>query len=185
MRRVSECEICSTCFDGPTKATAFCQIHWSCAIVPLQIPAFQEMSSREMKLWSTVMILRPGFRVLNGNHPVLLVRKKARQSSSNIKVMMIVFFDFNGIVRAEFVPRKTRVNSEYCNGLLERLRKDMRRKLPEKWGNGFILHHETLWFTHRFWYGNFCQIKLLRCVLIHLIHRISHRATSGSSPKSK
>ena len=31
--------------------------------------------------------------------------KKARQSRSNIKVIMIVFFDLDGIVRAEFVPR--------------------------------------------------------------------------------
>ena len=40
--------------------------------------------------------------------------KKARQSRSNTKVMMmIVFFDLDGIVRAEFVPRNTTVNSEY------------------------------------------------------------------------
>ena len=43
----------------------------------------------------------------------------------------------------------------------------------------------TLRVTHRFLYGNFCQIKILRCVLIHIIHRIWHRATSDSSPKSK
>jgi len=43
----------------------------------------------------------------------------------------------------------------------------------------------TLRVTHCFWYGNFCQIKIIRCVLIHLIHRIWHRATSGSFPKSK
>ena len=43
----------------------------------------------------------------------------------------------------------------------------------------------TLRVTHRFWYGSFCQITILRCVLIHLIHRIWHRATSGSSPQSK
>ena len=39
--------------------------------------------------------------------------------------------------------------------------------------------------TYHFCYGNFCQIKILRCVFIHLIHRIWLRATSGSSPKSK
>jgi hypothetical protein len=43
----------------------------------------------------------------------------------------------------------------------------------------------TLRVTHRFRYSNFCPIKMLRCVLIHLIHRIWHRATSGSSSKSK
>ena len=69
--------------------------------------------------------------------------KKMRQSRSNIKVMMIVFFDLDGIVRAEFVPRNTTVNSEYYNGLLERLRKVVRRKRPEKWSNGFILHHDN------------------------------------------
>jgi len=84
-----------------------------------------------------------GFRVLNGNHSVLLVRKKARQSRSNITVMMIVFFDLDGIVRAEFVPRNTTVNSEYYKGVLERLRQDVRRKRPEKWANGFILHHDN------------------------------------------
>jgi hypothetical protein len=69
--------------------------------------------------------------------------KKARQSSSNIKVMMIVFFYLDGIVRAEFVPRNATVNSEYHKGLLDILRKDMLRKRPEKWANGFILHYEN------------------------------------------
>jgi hypothetical protein len=39
----------------------------------------------------------------------------------------------------------------------------------------------TLRVTHRFWCGNFFQIKILRCVLINLIDRIWHCATSGSS----
>ena len=43
--------------------------------------------------------------------------KKAHQSRCNIKVVMIVFFDLDGIVRAEFVPTNTTVNSEYCKGL--------------------------------------------------------------------
>ena len=37
--------------------------------------------------------------------------------------MMIVFFDLDGIVRAVFIPRNTKVNSEYYKDLLERLRK--------------------------------------------------------------
>jgi hypothetical protein len=57
--------------------------------------------------------------------------------------MMIVFFDLDGIVRAEFVPRNTTVNSEYHKGLLDSLRKDMLRKRPEKSANGFILHHDN------------------------------------------
>ena len=45
---------------------------------------------------------------------------------------MIVFLDLDGIVRGEFVLRKTTVNSEYYKGLLERLRNDVRRKRTEK-----------------------------------------------------
>ena len=56
---------------------------------------------------------------------------------------MIVFFGLDGIVRAEFVPRNTAVKSEYYKGLLECLRKDVRRKRPEKWANGFILGHDN------------------------------------------
>jgi len=35
------------------------------------------------------------------------------------------------------------VNSEYYKGLLEHLRNDVSRKQPEKWANGFILHHDN------------------------------------------
>ena len=69
--------------------------------------------------------------------------KKAHQSRSNIKVVMIVFFDLDGIVQAEFVPRNTTVNSEYYKGLLEHLRNNVRRKRPEKWANSFILHRDN------------------------------------------
>ena len=43
-------------------------------------------------------------------------KKKARQSRSNIK--MIVLFYLDGTVRAEFVPRNITVNSGYYKGLL-------------------------------------------------------------------
>jgi len=54
--------------------------------------------------------------------------EKSASIRSNIKVMMIVLYDLDGIVQAEFLPRKTTVNSEYYKGLLECLRKDVRRK---------------------------------------------------------
>ena len=111
--------------------------------------------------------------------------KKACQSRSNIKAMMIFFWSFDGIVRAEFVPRNTTVNSEYYRGLLQRLRNDVRRKRPEKWANGIILHHDNAPCHTSLLIRQFLSNKILRCVLIHLIHRIWHRATSGSSPKSK
>jgi hypothetical protein len=57
--------------------------------------------------------------------------------------MMIVLFDLHGIVRTEFVPRNTTVNSEFYKGLLELLRNDLCRKRPEKWANRFILYHDN------------------------------------------
>ena len=85
---------------------------------------------------------------------------------------------------AEVVPRNTRVNSEYYKGLLERFKNDVRRKRHEKWANGFILHLNNAPCHTSLLLWQFLS-KILRCVLIHLIHRIWHRATSGSSPKSK
>ena len=69
--------------------------------------------------------------------------EKGRQSRSNIKVTMFVFFDLDGIVRAEFVHWNTTVISEYYKGLLERLRNDVLRKRSEKWANGLMLHHNN------------------------------------------
>jgi len=74
--------------------------------------------------------------------------KEARHSKSNIKVMMIVFFDLHGIVLPEFVPRNTTVNCEYYEGLLDHLRNDVCRKRPEKWAKGFILNHENAFVSH-------------------------------------
>ena len=39
--------------------------------------------------------------------------KKLRQSRSKIKVMLIVFFDYHGVVQHEFVPEGQAVNKEY------------------------------------------------------------------------
>jgi hypothetical protein len=82
--------------------------------------------------------------LLNGNQsPSSPLAKRARQSISNVKVTMIVFFYLDGIVRAEFLPRNVMVSSEYYKGLLERLRNGVRRKRPENWANGFILYHDN------------------------------------------
>jgi len=39
--------------------------------------------------------------------------KKAHQCRSNVKVMLIVFFEWKGIVHHEFVPRGETVNKEF------------------------------------------------------------------------
>ena len=66
--------------------------------------------------------------------------KKARMSRSKFKTMLIVFFDIQGTVMAEWVPSGQTVNQQYYTEFLTKLRERMRRKRPELWRNGSILH---------------------------------------------
>jgi len=70
--------------------------------------------------------------------------KKARQVRSNIKSMLIIFFDIRGIVHKEFVPPGQTVNGNFYCEVLRRLRENVRRKWPEMWKNGeWLLHHDN------------------------------------------
>ena len=58
-------------------------------------------------------------------------------------VMLVVFFDWKGIVYHEFVPRGQMVNKQLYQEILARLR-DVRRKRPELWENQtWMLHHDN------------------------------------------
>lgn len=70
--------------------------------------------------------------------------KKARQSRSNVKTMLIVFFDWKGVVHYEFVPRNQTVNGEFYLEVMKRLRESIRKKRPEAWRNKtWLLHHDN------------------------------------------
>jgi len=70
--------------------------------------------------------------------------KKARQMRSNVKMMLIVFFNVRGIVHWEFVPPGQTVNQEFYLEVLRRLRENVRRKHPELWRLGdWFLHHDN------------------------------------------
>jgi histone-lysine N-methyltransferase SETMAR len=78
--------------------------------------------------------------------------KKARMSCSRFKAMLIVFFDIQGIVMAEWVPSCQTVNQHYYIEVLTKLRERVRRtklrervrrKRPELWQNGWILHQDN------------------------------------------
>ncbi|XP_050684031.1 histone-lysine N-methyltransferase SETMAR-like [Leptidea sinapis] len=56
--------------------------------------------------------------------------KKARQVRSNVKVMLTVFFDFNGIVHKEFFTQGQTINKEYYLQVQRRLRDAIRKKTP-------------------------------------------------------
>jgi len=71
-------------------------------------------------------------------------KKKACQSLSNVKVMLIVFFYWKGIVHYQFVSRGGTVNKEFYLNVLKRLREAVRRKRPEAWTNNtWMLHHDN------------------------------------------
>jgi hypothetical protein len=77
-----------------------------------------------------------GLRVQPGNKaPVFTMvvtfftrPKKARQVRSNVKTMLMVFFDIQGLVHCEFVPVGQKVNKHYYKEVLLYLREKVRRQ---------------------------------------------------------
>ena len=69
--------------------------------------------------------------------------KKARQVKSNVKSMLIEFFDVDGLVHHECVPRGQTVNKEFYKRIPQCLCHTVHRHCPEKWRSGnWILHHD-------------------------------------------
>ena len=70
--------------------------------------------------------------------------KKARQVKSNIKTMLIAFFDIDGLVHHEFILTGQAVNKEFYKTVLQRLRDAVRRHRPEERRSGnWILHSDN------------------------------------------
>jgi len=70
--------------------------------------------------------------------------KKAQMSRSKIKVMLVVLFDWKGIVHHEFVPCGQMVNKQFYQEILMCLRDAVHRKKPEFWENqNWMLHHDN------------------------------------------
>ena len=65
-------------------------------------------------------------------------------SQSKMKVMLVVFFDWKGVVHHEFVPRGQMVNKQLYQEVLVHLRDAVHRKMPELWENQtWMLHHNN------------------------------------------
>jgi len=73
-----------------------------------------------------------------GEHPT-----KAWMSRSQIKTMLISFFDIRGIVHKEFVPQGQTVTGVFYVEVLKRLCHRMSRVRPELAKNGWVLHHDN------------------------------------------
>lgn len=103
-----------------------------------------------------LLVTRAGFMVMiQWKSPSLLKPNKCRQVTSNVKSMLIVFFDMEGIVHREFLPTDQTVNSKsYCN-VLKQLLGDIRRKRPELWQHEIghcitTMRHLTVFHTNIF-----------------------------------
>ena len=92
----------------------------------------------------TVMTQRQSNNQVNGKVHHLRDHKKARQVKSNVKTMLICFFDIKGLVHFEFVPKGQTVNQQFYLEVLKRLRDAVRRKRLELWRSGeWLLHQDN------------------------------------------
>ena len=70
--------------------------------------------------------------------------KKARKVRSNVKLMLICFFDSRSIVLHEYAPARQTINKEYYLEVMRHLRDAVRRKRPEMWAaRNWQLHHDN------------------------------------------
>ena len=68
--------------------------------------------------------------------------KKARQSKSTHKLLMIPFFDSNGMTNIHWVPTRQTVNKEYYVEVLRKFRKRFRQKRPALFKSGQRHFHQ-------------------------------------------
>jgi len=64
-------------------------------------------------------------------------------SRSQVKIMLVCFFDHKGIVHYGFIAKGQMVNQQCYLEVLKRLRESVRRKRPGLWPDKWILHHDN------------------------------------------
>jgi len=69
--------------------------------------------------------------------------KKSCLVKSKEKVMLITFFDIDGVVHHDFVPPGQTVNGHFYVQVLQRLRDAVQRKRHDKWQGEWFLHHDN------------------------------------------
>nr|CAI5864484.1 unnamed protein product [Callosobruchus analis] len=70
--------------------------------------------------------------------------KKARLVKSNLKTLLICFFDCRGVVHAELVLSGQTVNQQFYLDVLKRLREKIRKKRADLWRTGdWFFHHDN------------------------------------------
>lgn len=71
--------------------------------------------------------------------------KRAHQSQSNIKAMLTVFFDHEGLLHHKYAPPGQTIMKEYYVKVLHQLRDVIRRKQLQLWASGELqIHHYNM-----------------------------------------
>ena len=96
-----------------------------------------------MKAGSTAMTQRPRDRVPQWKHDGSPRPKKARQSKSTHKLLMIPSFDSIGMIYMHWVPTGQTVNKEYHVEVLREFRKTFRQKRPAIFKLGQWYFHQN------------------------------------------
>ena len=76
-------------------------------------------------------------------HRIHLSPKEARMSRSQVKTMLVCFFDHKGIVHHEFISQGQMVNQQCYLEELTSLQESVWRKRPGLWPDRWILHHDN------------------------------------------
>jgi hypothetical protein len=96
--------------------------------------------------------------------------EEARQAKSEVKGILVIFFDITGIVHKEFVLAGQTVDSAYYCDILRRLHENVRRIRLELWRQKYwFLHHDNAEIPTSFFTGEFF-IKNNMTVVPHPFH---------------
>jgi len=68
---------------------------------------------------------------------------KAKVVGSQKKIMLVAFFDVDGMVYQQYIPQGTTINSEYYCEVLRTFQRHLSDKRPEKIQNGWLLHQDN------------------------------------------
>lgn len=67
-----------------------------------------------------------------------------KEDTAITKLLITVFFDYQGVVHHEYAPQKQTVNKEYYLTVIRRLLDNIRRKRPQLWKSGDRkIHHDN------------------------------------------
>jgi len=79
---------------------------------------------------------------LHGSEKPSHGRKKLRFQKSRVKTMLVIFFDWQGVIHKEFVPEGETMKAVYYKVVMERLLNKSRRVRPGmcESGDWFLLH---------------------------------------------